>query len=190
MTPTPDVLVVDHFDSFTFNLIQYLEELGARCAVTRIDALEEAPPDLKHVAGIVLSPGPCAPDPNGAAIGLLRRATCPVLGVCLGMQAICIARGGRLARTAPVHGKTSCVHHDGEAVYRHLPSPFRAARYHSLQIDEASLPPGLHVTARSEDGVPMGLRASDAPLEGIQFHPESVLSEYGHRLLNNWLEDL
>jgi para-aminobenzoate synthetase component 2 len=206
---SPAILIVDHDDSFTYNLVDYLEQLGASCKVVSHDRLltSEAdtplarygadgpdPTDARleglNLKGIVLSPGPCRPDPRGAAVNLIRTARVPVLGVCLGMQAICVALGGQLKRVEPVHGRTSPVYHDGQGVFSNLPVPFLATRYHSLAIDETSLPSELRVVARSASGIPMGLRQVDKPIEGVQFHPESILSECGFRLLANWLESL
>jgi anthranilate synthase/aminodeoxychorismate synthase-like glutamine amidotransferase len=185
------VLIVDNYDSFVWNLAQALGALGAEPEVVRNDAFDPAavaaaPPDR-----VVISPGPCGPAEAGASVALLRAlpARVPVLGVCLGHQCIAAAFGGRVVGAPrPRHGKTSEVTHDGLGILRGLPSPLRAARYHSLAVDEASLPPSLAVTARSDDGVVMGLRHGERPVEGVQFHPESFLTETGPALLRNFLE--
>ena len=189
---TPRVLVVDNFDSFVHNLVQYLAELGASCEVRRNDdpALT-GPAPLAGVVGVLVSPGPGTAQAAGASIPLVRACAAsntPVLGVCLGHQAIAVAYGGVVARGPDLlHGSTSDVHHRGDGVLAGLPSPFAATRYNSLSVTESSLPPELMVTARTAGGEVMALRHRDAPLEGVQFHPEAVLSEHGHRLLANWL---
>ena len=182
------VLVVDNYDSFVFNLVQYLGQLGAECTVRRND--EVAPAEALTFDGVLLSPGPGTPERAGACIDIVRACagTVPVLGVCLGHQAIAAAYGG-IVEQAPelLHGKTSAVLHDGQGVLAGLPSPFTATRYHSLSVRPESVPDELEVTGRTEGGVVMALRHRDVPLEGVQFHPESVLTEGGHRLLANWL---
>ncbi len=189
------VLVVDNYDSFTFNLVQYLGELGASCDVVRndeitVDAIEAALPDK-----LLLSPGPCTPDDAGICLEAIRRLAgkLPIFGVCLGHQAIGQAFGGRIVR-APrlMHGKTSEIEHIGHGVFVGLPSPIVATRYHSLVIEPASLPACLHVTAWTDDGVPgtptiMGVRHRTLDVEGVQFHPESILTVRGKELLRNWL---
>jgi para-aminobenzoate synthetase component 2 len=183
------VLVVDNYDSFVFNLVQYLGQLGAESAVLRNDDVD--PDDATVFDGVLLSPGPGTPEEAGASIALVKicaEAGIPLLGVCLGHQAIGVAYGGIVARAPELlHGKTSEVHHEGAGVLHGLPDPFTATRYHSLAIDPESLPPELEVTARTESGVIMGVRHRDAPVEGVQFHPESVLTQGGHLLLANWL---
>ncbi|GIU84613.1 MAG: glutamine amidotransferase [Acidimicrobiales bacterium] len=186
----PRVVVVDNYDSFVYNLVQYLGELGADVLVIRNDAsdlagIEELAPD-----GIVISPGPGRPADAGVSnevIRVLGRRT-PVMGVCLGMQCMAEVFGGRIMR-APVlmHGKTSLVHHDGRGLFDGVPNPVRATRYHSLAVDPDSVPSDLEVTARSDDGTIMGLRHRQFPVEGVQFHPESVLTEAGHRMVANFL---
>jgi len=189
--PPMRVLVVDNYDSFVWNLAQALGALGADPVVVRNDAVDPAraaadPPDR-----VVLSPGPRGPSAAGASVALVRALAgrVPVLGVCLGHQCIAEAFGGRVVRAPrPRHGKTSEVAHDGRGVLRGLPSPLRAARYHSLAVEESSLPPDLVVTARSDDGVVMGLRHREWDVEGVQFHPESFLTDAGPALLRNFLE--
>jgi para-aminobenzoate synthetase component 2 len=182
------VLVVDNYDSFVFNLVQYLGQLGAECTVRRND--EVAPAEALTFDGVLLSPGPGTPERAGACIDIVQACagTVPVLGVCLGHQAIAAAYGG-IVEQAPelLHGKTSAVLHDGQGVLAGLPSPFTATRYHSLSVRPESVPDELEVTGRTEGGVVMALRHRDVALEGVQFHPESVLTEGGHRLLANWL---
>jgi para-aminobenzoate synthetase component 2 len=182
------ILVVDNYDSFVFNLVQYLAQLGAECTVRRND--EVRPEDATSYDGVLLSPGPGTPEKAGVCVELVRTVggEVPVLGVCLGHQAIAVAYGG-VVEQAPelLHGKTSEVRHDGAGVLAGLPSPFTATRYHSLAVRDAGLPAELEVTARTESGVVMALRHRDLPVEGVQFHPESVLTEGGHRLLAGWL---
>jgi len=182
------ILVVDNYDSFVFNLVQYLAQLGADCTVRRND--EVGPEEAVTFDGVLLSPGPGTPERAGACIDIVRgcAGTVPVLGVCLGHQAIAAAYGG-VVEQAPelLHGKTSAVLHDGAGVLTGLPSPFTATRYHSLSVRPESVPAELEVTGRTEGGVVMALRHRDVPLEGVQFHPESVLTEHGHRMLANWL---
>jgi para-aminobenzoate synthetase component II len=182
------ILVVDNYDSFVFNLVQYLAQLGADCTVRRND--EVGSEEAVTFDGVLLSPGPGTPERAGACIDIVRACagTVSVLGVCLGHQAIAAAFGG-VVEQAPelLHGKTSAVLHDGAGVLTGLPSPFTATRYHSLSVRPESVPAELEVTGRTEGGVVMALRHRDVPLEGVQFHPESVLTEGGHRLLANWL---
>ena len=182
-------LLIDNYDSFTYNLWHYLGELGAEVAVRRNDALSVAAALALGPQGIVLSPGPSDPDRAGICLELVRRAgIIPVLGVCLGHQAIGQACGGRIGRApAPMHGKLSAIHHDGSSVFAGLANPFRATRYHSLIVERASLPPALRVTAWTEDGLVMGVAHRERPLHGVQFHPESIASEGGHALLRNFL---
>ena len=182
------ILVVDNYDSFVFNLVQYLAQLGAECTVRRND--EVAPRDARSYDGVLLSPGPGTPERAGVCVDLVRECagTVPVLGVCLGHQAIAVAYGGVVERAPELlHGKTSAVLHEGAGVLAGLPSPFTATRYHSLTVRPGTLPPELEVTGRTEGGVVMALRHRDLPVEGVQFHPESVLTEGGHRMLANWL---
>ena len=183
------VLVVDNYDSFTYNLVQYLGELGAAVEVVRndattVEAIVAARPDR-----VVVSPGPCTPDEAGISVDAMRRipeAGIATLGVCLGHQALARAFGGRVVRHEPVHGKTTEILHDGAGVYAGLPNPLTVGRYHSLVVEEASLPECLVVTSRG-GGVLMGIRHVDLPAEGVQFHPESVLTDGGKRLLATFL---
>jgi anthranilate synthase/aminodeoxychorismate synthase-like glutamine amidotransferase len=182
------VLVVDNYDSFTYNLVQYLGELGAEVEVVRNDHASVEELLLRGYDRVIVSPGPCTPDEAGISIEVLRRfpaAGIPVLGVCLGHQALGQAYGGTVIRHKPIHGKTEPVEHDGRTVFAGLPSPLTVGRYHSLVVDE-QLPDVLEVSARG-GGVIMALRHKTLPAEGIQFHPESVLTEQGHDLLRNFL---
>ena len=185
------ILVVDNYDSFTWNLVQLLETLGARVEVVRNDREPAAALGARRPDGVVLSPGPGTPDRAGAtldAVGVFAARGVPVLGVCLGHQAIGVAAGARMARArVPRHGKTASIAHDGAGVFAGVAAPLEAALYHSLVLDEASLPPDLAVTARSPEGEVMGVRHRALPLEGVQFHPESVLTPGGDRLLANFL---
>ena len=185
------ILVIDNYDSFTYNLVHYLNELGAETRVHRNDDLAvEAALALKPDA-VLLSPGPCSPDEAGICLGLLQRAPdhLPILGVCLGHQSIGQAFGGRVVRAkALMHGKTSAIRHSGKGVFADLPNPFTATRYHSLAVEQASLPDGLEVTAWTDDGEIMGLQHRSRPVHGVQFHPESIATEGGHKLLGNFLE--
>jgi para-aminobenzoate synthetase component II len=184
------VLVVDNYDSFVFNLVQYLAQLGADVEVRRNDQFGLDDPILGEVDGILLSPGPGRPEDAGVCIELIRQLgeTTPIFGVCLGHQAMAVAYGGTVDRAPELlHGKTSEVAHDGVGVLAGLPDPFTATRYHSLAAVEADLPPELEITARTAGGVIMGLRHRDFAVEGVQFHPESVLTQGGHRMLANWL---
>lgn len=184
------ILMIDNYDSFTFNLVQYLAELGAPLVVRRNDAVTLEEIERLDPAGIVISPGPCTPREAGISVPLVQRfaGRIPILGVCLGHQAIGAAFGARIVR-APrlMHGKTSQIHHDGRGVFAGLPNPFIAIRYHSLMVDEATLPAELVVTARAEDGVIMGIRDRTGLVEGVQFHPESILTRVGHDILRNFL---
>jgi para-aminobenzoate synthetase component 2 len=180
------VLVVDNYDSFVFNLVQYLGQLGAETTVLRND--EVRPGDERSYDGVLLSPGPGTPEDAGCCVDLVRATEVPLLGVCLGHQAIAVAYGATVGRAPELlHGKTSEVTHDDAGVLRGLPDPFTATRYHSLAVDPETVPEELEVTARTESGIVMGLRHRDAPVEGVQFHPESVLTQSGHLLLANWL---
>jgi anthranilate synthase/aminodeoxychorismate synthase-like glutamine amidotransferase len=182
------VAVIDNYDSFTYNLVQYLAELGAEPSVYRNDAV--GPDDLRGFDALVVSPGPGTPADAGISVAAIRELTgsMPVLGVCLGHQALAEAFGGQVVRGAPVHGKTSAVRHDGTAIFAGLADPFEATRYHSLVVEPGSLPPALLPMAWTEDGVIMGMRHRDHPTYGVQFHPESVLTGEGKRLLRNFLE--
>ncbi len=184
------LLMLDNYDSFTWNLVQYLGELGAGVKVVRNDAITLDEIEALQPEGIVISPGPCTPTEAGISVPLVRRfaGKIPLLGVCLGHQAIGQAFGGRIIRAQRVmHGKLSSIVHDGRGVFRGLPSPFTATRYHSLAIERSSLPPVLDVTATSEDGEIMGVRHREFAVEGVQFHPEAILTEHGKKLLANFL---
>ena len=181
-----NVLVVDNYDSFTYNLVQYLGELGSDVEVLRndVEALLEREPDR-----VIVSPGPCTPDDAGLSMRAVRRfgeAGTPVLGVCLGHQSLAQEFGGRVVRGAPVHGKTADMGHDGKTIYAGLESPLVVGRYHSLIVDSNGLPDELEVSSRAGDVV-MGLRHSELPIEGVQFHPESVLTPKGKQMLRNFL---
>ena len=183
------LLIIDNYDSFTFNLVHYFQELGAATSVVRNDELTAAEAINLSPSGIVLSPGPCDPDRAGICLELIRTApdTLPIFGVCLGHQAIGQAFGGKVVQAKSImHGKTSLIEHDGSGVFQSAPSPFVATRYHSLAVD---LPEGteLHVTARTADGEIMGLAHKTRPIHGVQFHPESIASEHGHLLLANFM---
>jgi anthranilate synthase/aminodeoxychorismate synthase-like glutamine amidotransferase len=185
------ILVIDNYDSFTWNLVQYLGELGAEVRVVRNDEIDVAGVAALKPAGLVLSPGPCTPNEAGITLAAIREfaGKVPILGVCLGHQAIGQAFGGEVVHAAKVmHGKTSSISHDGRGVFRGVPNPFAATRYHSLAIRRQTLPDCLEVTAQSEDGEIMGVRHRSAAVEGVQFHPESILSEHGHALLRNFLQ--
>lgn len=180
------ILVVDNRDSFVHTIVQYLCELGADCVVR--DRSETTLADVDAFDGVLLSPGPGRPEETGVCLDIARSAHRPVLGVCLGHQVIATVHGGTVGRAPEiVHGYTAEIHHDGTGVFRGLPDPFTATRYHSLALDPATVPSELTVTAHTSDGVIMGVRHRTAPLEGVQFHPESVLSAHGHRLFGNWL---
>ena len=184
------ILLIDNYDSFTFNLVHYLGDLGARCDVRRNDAVTAAQAMAMAPEAIVLSPGPCTPNQAGICLELIQAAAgrIPVLGVCLGHQAIGQAFGGVVIRApVPMHGKVSQVRHEGSDIFAGLPSPFAATRYHSLIVRADDLPSCLEATAWSEDGLVMGLRHRDLPIYGVQFHPESIASEHGHQLLGNFL---
>jgi len=184
------ILLIDNYDSFTFNLVHFLGDLGAVCDVRRNDQLSAAEALALGPEAIVLSPGPCAPDQAGICCDLIRLAAgrVPVLGVCLGHQAIGQVFGGQVGRApVPMHGKVSPIHHHASDVFAGLPDPFAATRYHSLVVRRDSLPSCLRETAWTEDGVIMGLRHRDLPVFGVQFHPESIASEHGHDILANFL---
>ena len=184
------ILLIDNFDSFTFNLVHLLGDVGARCDVRRNDALTPSQALAMAPEAIVLSPGPCTPNEAGICLALIREAAgrIPVLGVCLGHQAIGQAFGGTVLRApAPMHGKISQVRHDGRGIFAGLPSPFAATRYHSLVVQVSDLPACLEATAWTDDGLIMGLQHRELPIFGVQFHPESIASEQGHALLANFL---
>jgi anthranilate synthase component 2 len=186
------LLLIDNYDSFTYNLVHYLGELGADVQVRRNDALDVQAAMALNPSAIVLSPGPCDPAQAGICLALTAAAAetrTPLLGVCLGHQTIGQAFGGKVVRCHEiVHGKMGVMHHEGRGMFAGLPSPFLATRYHSLIVERASLPDCLEVTAWLEDGTIMGLRHRELPIEGVQFHPESIASEHGHRMLRNFLE--
>ena len=186
------LLLIDNYDSFTYNLVHYFGELGADVVVRRNDALDVQAAMALRPSAIVLSPGPCDPDQAGICLALTMAAAeadIPLLGVCLGHQTIGQAFGGKVVRCHEiVHGKMGSMHHKGQGVFKDLPSPFLATRYHSLVVDRASLPAQLEVTAWLEDGTIMGLRHRTKRIEGVQFHPESIASEHGHQLLRNFLD--
>jgi anthranilate synthase component II len=190
------LLMIDNYDSFTFNLVQYFGELGQEVRVFRNDEITVEGIAALKPSRLVLSPGPCSPAEAGVCVEAIRQlqGQLPILGVCLGHQSIGAALGGRIVRAAvQMHGKASVLTTDGSGVYLGLPRQFSVIRYHSLAIEESSLPPTLEVTSRSEDGEIMGVRhralaATKTPLEGVQFHPESILSEHGHAMLKNFLE--
>jgi len=187
------VVVVDNYDSFTFNLVQYLGELGAKVEVFRNDDIDVAGIRRRKPRGVLLSPGPCTPDQAGVTLEAIRALAgeVPLLGVCLGHQAIGQAFGGRVVRNERiVHGKASPVRHRGEGVFRGLPSPFSAGRYHSLVVERRTMPRALRVTAWTDEGEVMGIRHRELDVEGVQFHPESILTERGKELLGNWLRRL
>jgi len=185
------ILVIDNYDSFTYNLVQYLGEMGAELDVRRNDTLTVADVGAMAPEKILISPGPGTPDDAGITLDLIREfgPRIPIFGVCLGQQAIGQALGGRVVRADKLmHGKTSLVHHHGQGVFQGLPSPLEATRYHSLVVERATLPDSLEITAESDDGEIMGLRHRSWPLEGVQFHPESVLTEHGKQMVRNFLE--
>ncbi len=182
-------LLIDNYDSFTYNLWHYLGELGAEVEVKRNDALTVEAALASRPQGIILSPGPSDPDRAGICLDLVRRAgNVPLLGVCLGHQAIGQVFGGRVVRApVPMHGKISRIHHNGTGIFADLPKPFAATRYHSLIVDRSTMPNTLEITAETEDGIVMGVQHHERPIWGVQFHPESIASEGGHQLLGNFL---
>ncbi|NKB43278.1 MAG: aminodeoxychorismate/anthranilate synthase component II [Alphaproteobacteria bacterium] len=184
-------LLIDNYDSFTYNLWHYLGELGAEVEVERNDQISVADVLGRKPNGIILSPGPCDPDRAGICLDLVSAAAeaeLPLFGVCLGHQSIGQAFGGKIIRApAPMHGKTSAVSHTNHAMFTDIPSPFTATRYHSLIVDRQSLPDVLEITAESDDGLIMGLAHTSLPITGVQFHPESIASQFGHRVLRNFL---
>ncbi len=184
------LLVIDNYDSFTYNLVQYLGELGADCDVVRNDVIDVDEVGRRGAAAIVISPGPCTPNEAGISVETVRRyaGRLPILGVCLGHQSIVAAYGGRVVPAKQLmHGKTSMISHDGRGVFAGLPDPFEATRYHSLAVASDSLPGELEVCAHTEDGEIMGLRHREFPVHGVQFHPESILTGEGKNLLANFL---
>lgn len=184
------ILMIDNYDSFTYNLVQYLGELGADLKVfrndkTSIDEIKKLAPDQ-----IVISPGPCTPNEAGISMDIIKdlSGTVPILGVCLGHQAVGQAFGGRIVRTKPVHGKTSDIYHNEKGIFQGIKNPFTATRYHSLIIDRDSIPSCLEITAETEDGIVMGIKHKDYSVYGVQFHPESILTGEGMKILQNFLQ--
>jgi para-aminobenzoate synthetase component 2 len=189
----PRLLIIDNYDSFTYNLVQYLGELGADATVRRNDTIELAQAQALAPDAIVISPGPCTPAEAGISVPLLRQLAgrCPILGVCLGHQCIGVAFGGQVARASRLmHGKTSPVMHDGRTIFAGLSNPFEAMRYHSLLVEPEGLPKCLEVSARTAEGEIMGLRHREYQIEGVQFHPESIGTGQGKQLLSNFLAGL
>ena len=185
------ILVIDNYDSFVFNLVQYLGQLGAKCDVVRNDAVKVS--DADNYDGVLISPGPGTPEDAGISMEMIKycgEKKIPLFGVCLGHQAIAAVYGAKVSRAPELlHGKTSQVHHHQSGVFQDLPTPFTATRYHSLAVERDSVPSDLEITGATESGVVMGLRHKDLPIEGVQFHPESVLTEHGHAMLANWLTE-
>lgn len=188
------LLLIDNYDSFTYNLVHYLGDLGAEIEIRRNDAIVVQQAMAMNPAGIILSPGPCDPDQAGICLALTAAAAetrTPLLGVCLGHQTLGQAFGGKVVRAGDiVHGKMGQMHHTGKGLFAGLPSPFAATRYHSLVVERATLPDCLEITAELEDGTIMGLQHRDLPMHGVQFHPESIRSEHGHKMLQNFLNDV
>ena len=188
------ILFIDNYDSFTYNIVQYLGDLGAETQVYRNDKISVKEAFALNPKGILISPGPGTPDQSGICLDLIKEAgtrNTPLLGICLGHQAIGQVFGGKVIRAPkPVHGKTAQIHHKEKSVFQTLPSPFEATRYHSLIIEKDSLPPELEITAETEDGIIMGIVHKEKPLHGVQFHPESIATEHGHTLLENFLKEI
>ena len=183
------ILVIDNYDSFVFNLVQYLGQLGAQCTVVRNDAV--AAQEANNYDGVLISPGPGTPEKAGVSVEMIHycaQKRIPLLGVCLGHQAIGVAFGATVSRAPELlHGKTSLIHHSGQGVLADLPSPFTATRYHSLCVERDTVGADLEITSSTESGIVMSMRHRTLPIEGVQFHPESVLTEHGHQMLANWL---
>ena len=183
------ILVVDNYDSFVYNLVQYLAQLGAQCTVVRNDEVEAS--EAKNYDGVLISPGPGTPERAGISIAMIKycaEKNIPLFGVCLGHQAIGVAFGATVSRAPELlHGKTSQVNHQGGGVLVDLPSPFTATRYHSLAVERDTVPPEIEITGSTDSGIVMSMRHTKFPIEGVQFHPESVLTEHGHQMLANWL---
>lgn len=185
------ILLIDNYDSFTYNLFQYLGELGGVCQVLRNDQIDLSEIEEKEPRHLIVSPGPCTPREAGISVGAILKMAgrIPILGVCLGHQCIGFAFGGRIVRATHImHGKSSLIYHDGKTIYKGLPNPFKAIRYHSLLIEKESLPKCLKITAETEEGEIMGVRHRDFPIEGVQFHPESIMTDVGKIILKNFLE--
>ncbi len=189
-TPVRKILVVDNYDSFVFNLVQYLQQLGAECTVVRNDAIKVSEADKYD--GVLISPGPGTPEAAGISVELVKYCAdnkIPLLGVCLGHQAIAVAYGATVSRAPELlHGKTSSVTHKNKSVLTDIPSPFTATRYHSLAIEKETLPSELEITGQTDSGVIMAVQHKSLPICGVQFHPESVLTEHGYQMIGNWLE--
>ena len=185
------ILVVDNYDSFVFNLVQYLQQLGADCTVVRNDEIQAS--EAQNFDGVLISPGPGTPEEAGVSVAMITycaQNSIPLFGVCLGHQAIGVAFGATVSRAPELlHGKTSQIEHNGAGVFKSLPSPFTATRYHSLAIERATVPNELQITGQTEGGIVMSVRHKSLPIEGVQFHPESVLTEHGHAMLANWLTE-
>ncbi|MDF2926323.1 MAG: pabA [Paenibacillaceae bacterium] len=184
------ILVIDNYDSFTYNLVQYLGELGEQIQVRRNDEIDLAGIEVLAPDHILISPGPCTPNEAGISLSLIQhfKGRIPILGVCLGHQSIGQAFGGDVIRAERLmHGKTSQIHHDGKSLFEGLPNPFTATRYHSLIVKRETLPDCLEITAWTEEGEIMGLRHREYPIEGVQFHPESIITDNGHKMLGNFL---
>jgi para-aminobenzoate synthetase component 2 len=185
------ILVIDNYDSFVFNLVQYLAQLGAECTVVRNDEIDVS--EASNYDGVLISPGPGTPERAGVSVAMVHYCAehkIPLFGVCLGHQAICAAFGGTVSQAPELlHGKTSLVHHAGLGVLKDVPNPFTATRYHSLALEKSTLPKELEITSETESGVVMSVRHKSLPIEGVQFHPESVLTEHGHKMLANWLTE-
>jgi para-aminobenzoate synthetase component 2 len=188
---TRKILVIDNYDSFVFNLVQYLAQLGAECTVVRNDEIEVS--EASRYDGVLISPGPGTPERAGVSVAMVHycaQNAIPLFGVCLGHQAICTAFGGKVSQAPELlHGKTSLVRHKGRGVLIDVPSPFTATRYHSLALERSTLPEELEITSETDSGVVMSVRHTSLSIEGVQFHPESVLTEHGHRILANWLAE-
>ncbi len=185
------IILIDNYDSFTYNLVQYLGDLGAETTVYRNDQITSDEVFDLQPSGIVISPGPSDPDHAGICLDVIKQAAennTPLFGVCLGHQAIGQVFGGKIVRVPPMHGKTSDMFHDGESVFKGLPSPFEATRYHSLSIEPTSFPDCLTITAKTEDGTIMGLQHKEKPIHGVQFHPESIATQHGHDMIKNFLD--
>jgi para-aminobenzoate synthetase component II len=183
------ILVIDNYDSFVFNLVQYLQQLGAECTVVRNDAVAAA--EASNYDGVLISPGPGTPEKAGISVEMIKycaQHSIPLFGVCLGHQAIGVAFGATVSRAPELlHGKTSLVYHQQEGVLADIPSPFTATRYHSLCVEKDSVPDALHITGSTDSGLVMSMQHTTLPIQGVQFHPESVLTEHGHQMLANWL---